>query len=185
MIAEMIEKTKFLLHICCAPCSTHVLNLLMDRHEVVACYYNPNIHPEKEYLLRLGESERYCRERRIPLLHSEYLPETWFQIVSGHEKDREGGERCALCFRMRLDHAARLAAAEGFDIFGTTLTVSPHKDAALINRIGMEAGARHGIGFHQADFKKGDGFGESCRLSREGGLYRQRYCGCMFSMGEG
>lgn len=174
--------TRFLLHICCAPCATHVFNVLAPDYAVTGFFHNPNIHPPREYALRRAAAERHCRESSLPLIVGDYLPRDWFGFVKGLERDAEGGERCVRCFRTRLDATARAAAAGGFSRFGTTLTISPHKDAALINRLGAEAGRRHGVPFHEADFKKGDGYGESCRISRRGGLYRQNYCGCIFSL---
>jgi predicted adenine nucleotide alpha hydrolase (AANH) superfamily ATPase len=176
-----MDKPKLLLHICCAPCSTHVLNLLVSAFDVTGYFYNPNIQPDSEYRRRLMEAERHCRKRNIGLLPSIHHPRSWFSLIKGYEAEPEGGARCAVCFRMRLEETARSAAAHLFDCFATTLTISPHKDAALINRIGAEAGKRYQISFHAADFKKGNGYGESCRLSRTLGLYRQNYCGCVFS----
>ena len=175
------DKLKLLLHLCCAPCSAHVLNLLAETCDVTGYFYNPNIHPESEYRRRLMEAERHCRDKHIRLLPSTYQPRDWLSLTRGYEAEPEGGARCAICFRLRLEETARIAAAHRFDRFGTTLTISPHKDAALINRIGREAGARHHLRFHEADFRKGNGYGESCRLSRALGLYRQHYCGCVFS----
>jgi predicted adenine nucleotide alpha hydrolase (AANH) superfamily ATPase len=176
-----MTRARLLLHICCAPCATHVFNLLAADYAVTGCFFNPNIHPPKEHSLRRAAAQRHCREAAVPLLLPDYRPRAWFRFVEGLEAEPEGGERCARCFLMRLDETARVAAALGFDRFGTTLTISPHKDALLINRIGRESGARHGVAFHEADFKKGNGYGESCRLSRALGLYRQEYCGCIFS----
>ena len=175
------DKPRLLLHICCAPCSTHAINLLSGTYDVTGYFYNPNIHPESEYRRRLTEAERHCSHCNIPLLPSIYQPGGWHTLVKGCETEPEGGARCAICFRLRLEETARTAASHHFDRIATTLTISPHKDAALINRIGMEAGERHHIRFHEADFKKGNGYGESCRLSRALGLYRQSYCGCIFS----
>lgn len=175
---------RFLLHICCAPCSTHVLAALSARYAVTGYFYNPNIHPPGEHALRLSFAELHCRETGIPLVVPAYRPAKWFEAVRGAEKLPEGSERCALCIRLRLDAAARTAAELGFDLFGTTLTVSPHKNASVINQIGEEAGTKHGVPFHAADFKKADGFAASCRISRERGIYRQQYCGCIFSFRE-
>lgn len=181
-----MRRPTLLLHICCAPCSTHVISLLAVRFDLAGLFHNPNIHPGAEYALRRGEAARFCRGRGIPLLCTAYRPGDWFSTVRGREGDPEGGVRCALCIRMRLDETARAAALGGFDCFGTTLTVSPHKDAGLINVIGAEAARRHGVRFLAADFKKGDGYAASCRMSRLHGLYRQRYCGCIYSaMGGG
>lgn len=175
------DKPRLLLHICCAPCSTHVIDLLSKTCDVTGYFYNPNIHPESEYRRRLTEAERHCSRCNIPLIPSVYQPGDWHVLVKGHETAAEGGARCAVCFRLRIEETARAAAAHRFDCIATTLTVSPHKDAALINRIGLEAGEGRRLRFHEADFKKGNGYGESCRLSRALGLYRQNYCGCMFS----
>jgi predicted adenine nucleotide alpha hydrolase (AANH) superfamily ATPase len=176
-----MTKQKLLLHICCAPCSAHVLNVLATTFKVTGLFYNPNIHPGTEYALRHQEAARLCRELRVTLVPSLYRPADWFSRVRGYEREAEGRGRCAICIRMRLEETARAAADGGYECFGTTLTISPHKDAALINRIGVETGARCGVRFHEADFKKGGGYTESCRLSRERRLYRQRYCGCIFS----
>lgn len=177
-----MPETRLLLHICCAPCSTHVFRVLARDYDVTGYFFNPNIHPPGEHARRLAEASRLCREFAIPLAVPEHLPWDWFDFVRGLEREPEGGARCARCFLMRLDATARDAAKRGFECFGTTLTVSPHKNAALVNRLGREAGARWRIGFLAADFKKGDGYGESCRMSRALGLYRQRYCGCIFSV---
>lgn len=174
-------KPKLLLHVCCAPCSTRVIDLLSGAYDVTGYFYNPNVHPESEYLRRLAEAERHCSRCNVPLLPSVYRPGDWHALVKGYETEPEGGARCAVCFRLRLEETARAAGVHRFDCIATTLTVSPHKDAALINRIGIEAGGRRRLCFYEADFKKGNGYGESCRLSRELGLYRQNYCGCAFS----
>jgi epoxyqueuosine reductase len=177
-----MSKPGLLLHVCCAPCATHVFNVLARDYAVTGCFYNPNIHPPKEYAMRLASAEQHCRGSSLPLIVPEYRPRDWFSFVKGLEPEPEGGARCARCIQMRLDETARTAAALGFSRFGTTLTVSPHKNAALVNRLGEESGARHGVRFYTADFKKGDGYGESCRISRALGLYRQRHCGCIFSV---
>lgn len=175
---------KFLLHICCAPCATHVLALLSGGFELAGYFFNPNIHPGKEYALRLAHAVQHLRGSGTPLIKSPYQPREWFAAVRNMEREPEGGTRCASCIRMRLEETARVASSRGFDIFGTTLSISPHKDVRLINRIGEECAARHGIRFHAADFKKSGGYKESCRMSRELGLYRQDYCGCIFSLME-
>lgn len=131
--------------------------------------------------MRLEGARRQLGESGAAVIYSVYDPAGWFASVAGHGNDPEGGERCALCIRMRLEETARLAAAGNFDEFGTTLTISPHKDARLINRLGAEAGEHHGIRFHEADFKKRDGYKKSCEISKRRGLYRQDYCGCIYS----
>ena len=175
-------KPGILLHVCCAPCATYVVEALRPSFGVTGYFYNPNVHPESEYILRKEEAERFTSRAAFPFHTGEYDVERWFDLVKGHEDDPEGGERCAICYRMRLEEAARFAGVHGFECFATTLSVSPHKSAAIINRIGRELGARYGIEFYEADFKKRDGFKISCRISRELGLYRQSYCGCVFSV---
>ncbi|MEJ2744754.1 MAG: epoxyqueuosine reductase QueH [bacterium] len=176
-----MDKPRLLLHICCAPCSTHVINLLSETYDVTGYFYNPNIHPESEYRLRLTELERHCSHCNITLIPSIYQPQDWHAAAAGYEAEPEGGARCVICFRLRLEETARTAAIHQFERIATTLSISPHKDAALINRIGAEAADHRRLQFHKADFKKGNGYGESCRLSRALGFYRQSYCGCIFS----
>ncbi len=179
---KAMKKPGLLLHVCCAPCSTHVIDLLRREHEVEAFYYNPNIHPAGEYEKRLAESKRYCRKIGAAFHLGEHDPEAWLRRVKGHEGDEEGGERCRICYRMRLEETARKARKMGFKFFATTLSISPHKDAKTINELGAEIGEKHGLRFYGADFKKKDGFKRSVELSREHGMRRQSYCGCVFSM---
>ena len=176
-----MAKPSLLLHICCAPCSTHVLNILERDFNVSANFYNPNIHPPTEHNLRQAEARRYCRARNTELIVPAYKPRDWFTIIKGHEKEPERGERCALCFRMRLEETARKAASRRFEYFGTTLSISPHKNANLINSIGKEIGEQPGVRFLEADFKKENGFKISCELSRSQWMYRQEHCGCIYS----
>jgi len=169
---------KLILHVCCAPCATHVVETLNPE---LAYFYNPNIHPEKEYLHRLSEFRRYANGVHLPFIEGDYHPEAWFDLVRGHESDPEGGERCRICFKMRLQSTAEVARKEGCDAFATTLTIGPTKNAEIINRLGHEAAKSKGLIFIPGDFKKNDGFTRSCILSREFNLYRQNYCGCTFS----
>lgn len=175
---------RMLLHICCAPCSTHVIELLRPVYEVTGFFYNPNIQPESQYKLRLDEMVRYARIAGIDLVVGEYDVRRWFSLVKGLEHEPEGGRRCWICYRMRLDRTARYAAGYGFDLITTTLSISPHKDAARINEIGVEVVHRHGVGFLEADFKKKGGFQRSVIMSKRYNLYRQDYCGCIFSQRE-
>ena len=177
-------KPRLLLHICCAPCSTYVVRLLRTSFDVTGCFYNPNIHPEDEYRIRLREMRRYACQIGLDLVELEYDPDHWFEAIQGHEADPEGGVRCILCYRIRLEPVAQLARERGDPLFATTLTVSPHKRASMINPIGHEVGERAGVTFYEVDFKKKDGFKISCQMSREAGLYRQDYCGCIFSRRE-
>ncbi len=176
-----VHGTCVLLHICCGPCAAHVVRALGERYSVTGCFYNPNIFPEEEHRRRLAAAEKVASANSIELIHAPYEQGDWLRAVEGLEDEPEGGRRCARCFHVRLSYVARLAAERGFDRFATTLTVSPHKDAAAVNEAGRAAAAEAGVAFHEADFKKGGGFEESCRLCREMGLHRQDYCGCSFS----
>lgn len=173
------------LHSCCAPCSSYVLEYLSRYFKITVFYYNPNIYPPQEYEERLGEIRRLLEEMPsgypVKFVEGEYRPDEFFEMAKGHEEDEEGGERCALCFRMRLFEAARLAKEGGYDWFTTTLTISPMKDAGRLNRLGEEAGEKYGVHFLNSDFKKKNGYRRSVELSSEYGLYRQNYCGCVYS----
>jgi len=177
-------KPKMLLHACCAPCSSSVVERLQDDYDLTIFYYNPNIHPEKEYRIRRDELVRWCDELNLPLMVSDYDPQSWHDYIAGYEQEPERGERCTLCYQMRLERTARQAVAGGFDVFSTVLSISPHKDALRINRLGNQVAERFGSVFYQADFKKKGGFQRSLELSREWGFYRQNYCGCCYSLAE-
>lgn len=179
-----MSQPRLLLHLCCAPCSTHVVQVLREQFQVTGHFYNPNIHPEAEYRRRLAEMEQYAASIGLPLLVGEYQVDRWFEAAAGLEAEPEGGRRCLVCYRLRLEETAALAQREGFSHFTTTLSISPHKRAEAINAIGQEIEARYGLEFYAADFKKKDGFARSLNLSREAGLYRQDYCGCEFSLRE-
>jgi len=183
---EMMEKTlaglgetrpRLLLHACCAPCASWPLEALSDRLDITVYYYNPNIMPREEYEKRLDQFEKLqCYPFRF--VAEEWDNETYLAAVRGREGDREGGARCSVCFRLRLERAARRAKAEGFDFFATTLTVSPHKNAEIINAIGAELGETWGINWLYSDFKKREGYKRSIQICRERDIYRQDYCGC-------
>lgn len=179
----MDSKPSLLLQACCAPCAAWPYQQLQPAYRVTVLFYNPNIHPASEYDARLREIEAWSRRRDFPLLTGPCDDARWFELTRGLETEPEGGERCRVCFRMRLEYTARLAAEKGFDMFTTALSVSPHKNAGVINSIGRDIAARGGPGFLEADFKKKDGFKISCRISREEGFYRQNYCGCVYSRG--
>lgn len=174
-----------LLHSCCAPCSSYVLETLSSRFEITVFYYNPNIYPEEEYWKRVEEQKELIR--KMPLLHpvhfleGKYEKERFYEMAKGLEHVPEGGERCFRCYRMRLEEAAKAAADGGFDHFTTTLSISPLKNAQKLNEIGMELEEIYGVPYLLSDFKKKDGYKRSTELSREYGLYRQDYCGCVFS----
>lgn len=187
--AQKEEKLPTLfLHSCCAPCSSYVLEYLSRYFSITVFYYNPNISPLEEYKERTEEVERLIAElpaeHPIRFVQGEYHPEEFYEAVKGHEKDPEGGERCSICFRMRLEESARLAKEGGYDWFTTTLTISPLKDAARLNTIGEEMGAKYGVSFLNSDFKKKNGYKRSTELSAQYHLYRQNYCGCVFSKRE-
>ncbi len=174
-----------LLHVCCAPCCTYPVKALQDGFEVELFFYNPNIHPEEEYRARLKEAGRYAEKTGLKFHEAPYETEAWFRATSGLEDKPEGGDRCEICYRMRLGKTARFAATNGFRYFTTTLTISPHKDAAKISKIGRLIADMYSIDFYAADFKKNDGFKKSTQMSKEAGLYRQNYCGCIYSRKKG
>ncbi len=174
-----------LLHACCAPCSSYVLEYLSRYFAISILYYNPNISPKAEYDKRKAELERLLSQmplaRPVALLPCEYDGQAFQKIACGLEDAPEGGERCVKCFRLRLRAAAEEAKRRGFDYFTTTLSISPLKNAALLNRIGEEVGEELGVRHLPADFKKKDGYKRSLELSQEYALYRQDYCGCVYS----
>ncbi|MBN1155916.1 epoxyqueuosine reductase QueH [candidate division KSB1 bacterium] len=175
------RREKLLFHICCAPDATVVAERLEPDYDITGYFYNPNIHPQSEYTLRVNEMEELAREIGLKLIVGPYDADRWFDLVKGMEDEPEGGARCEVCFRMRLESTARLAQEQGFDFFTTVLTVSPHKNADLINAIGSEMSAKYAVQFLSANFKKKDGFKRSIELSKIYGLYRQNYCGCIYS----
>lgn len=180
-ISRMDARRKLALHSCCAPCSSYVLEFLSEYFDVTVFFYNPNIHPQSEYEHRLSEQRRLCGLLNIPLVECVYDTQSFFDSVRGLEQEPEGGARCRKCFELRLDNTARLAKAAGFELFTATLTVSPHKNAGVINDAGLAAARRHKIEWLPCDFKKRGGYQRSIELSRQYELYRQHYCGCTFS----
>ena len=181
-------KKKILLHSCCAPCSTAVIEKLSSEFDITILYYNPNIYPEEEYIKRKNEELKYIEifnsknEEKIKFLDCDYESEKFYEKTKGFENEREGGARCALCFRLRLEKTANLAKSNSFDIFGTTLTVSPHKNAEIINAIGLELEREYEIRYLVSNFKKQNGYKRSVELAKENNLYRQNYCGCEFAL---
>lgn len=173
-----------LVHACCASCSSYVLEYLSRRYDVTALYFNPNIQPESEYLLRLGEMKEVCASLDIPMIEGAYTPELWNEAIFEHRDLPEKSERCWTCYRFRFEETARIAAREGFSLFTSTLSVSPHKIHAKIIEEGHRAAAAHGLDFLDEDFKKKDGFRISVKKSTELGLTRQDYCGCLYSLEE-
>lgn len=179
-------RPRLLLQCCCAPCSSSVLAVLTPFFDVTVYFYNPNIHPQAEYEKRLAQLPKLLAgaayRNDIKVLDAPYIPADFFAAVQGLEDEPEGGARCTECFRLRLSETAKQAKAHGFDYFTTTLTVSPHKNAAVLNEIGLALGAEYGVRFLPSDFKKKEGYKESIRLSKAYDLYRQDYCGCVYSM---
>ncbi len=176
-------KPRLLLHACCGPCSSAVLELLAEVFELHIYYYNPNIWPPEEYHRREAELEKFIAETHfgITVAEAEYQPSDYYAAVAGLEQEPERGNRCTVCYQMRMERAAAYAKKQGFDYFTTTLSISPHKDAARINTIGEALAEKYGIPHLTSDFKKHGGFARSLELSAEHGLYRQDYCGCEFS----
>ena len=185
-LEETGQRPRLLLHSCCGPCSSYVLDYLAQWFDITVLYYNPCIDPEEEYELRKDVQKGLIDRMNAHGQNIRYLDEPYDHLsfldkVAGHEEDREGGARCAICFDQRLRKAAETAKTGGYDWFCTTLTVSPHKNAEVLNRIGQELAADIGVPFLPSDFKKRDGYKKSIELSREYCLYRQNYCGCEFS----
>jgi len=172
---------RMLLHICCAPCSTSVIERLKEEYEVTLFFYNPNIEPLEEYGERLEEAKRFASETGTKLIVGGYDNAAWREAIKGYEAEPERGKRCDICFDIRFKKTAEYAASNGFDIFTTTLSVSSHKDHLVINGIGSRLAEETGVKFYQANFKKGDGFKRSLELSKVHHLKRQNYCGCLFS----
>ena len=186
--AEKGEKPSLLLHVCCAPCSSYVLEYLNKRFSITLYYYNPNISPETEYDFRLVELKRLLAEmpleNAVQIISEGYAPEEFFKISKGLEKLPEGGERCKKCYLLRLEQTAKLAKEKRFDFFTTTLSISPYKNAVWLNEIGEELSKKYDTSYLFSDFKKKNGYKRSIELSSVYGLYRQDYCGCIYSKAE-
>ncbi len=179
------QRPGLLLHSCCAPCSSYVLEYLSKYFEITVLFYNPNIYPEHEYQMRAAEEERLIGEmpfcHPVRLIKGTYEPERFYELARGLEKEPEGGARCEKCYELRLREAAKAAKEGGLDYFTTTLTISPLKPASKLNEIGERIGQEEGVLYLSSDFKKRNGYKRSLELSAEYGLYRQNYCGCVYS----
>ena len=177
------KKPKLLLHVCCAPCSSHCISVLVPYFDVTVFYYNPNISPVEEYTRRLNEEKRFLSLAYpdIKIVDAEYDNQNFEYMAKGLEDLKEGGERCKRCYRMRLQKTGEYAKAHDFDYFTTTLTVSPYKHSDTLNEIGEEVANQCGVKYLFSDFKKQNGYQHSIELSKEYNLYRQDYCGCRFS----
>ncbi len=171
-------KPALLLHSCCAVCASSVIETLVKDFDLTLFYYNPNIMPKEEYLHRLSEQKRYCKEVGVRIIEGEYENQVFLDFVKGLENEPEGGARCRKCFELRLDRTAQLAKAGSFSYFCTTLSVSPHKNADVINEVGESIGRKYNIKFLPSDFKKHNGFKRSNELAAQYNIYRQNYCGC-------
>ena len=188
-VEKKVEKPGLLLHSCCGTCSSSVIERLAGEFNITVFFYNPCITDEEEYKRRRDAQiqfiENFNSDRidleNIAFIEGPYEPGAFFEMTRGHEGDPEGGSRCGLCFRQRLEKTAQTAGFAGCDCFGTTLTVSPHKNYEIISGIGRELALKYGLSFLDRDFKKQDGFRRSIELSKKYGLYRQNYCGCSFS----
>ena len=178
-------KPRLLLHSCCAPCSSYVLEYLSRYFDITVFYFNPNISPKDEYIKRVDEVKRLIKEMPacadVKFIEGRYEPSEFYDAVKGLEDAPEGGERCLKCFELRLNEAAKTAAETGAEYVCTTLTISPLKSAENLNRIGEETAARYGVKWLPSDFKKKNGYKRSIELSNEYNLFRQNYCGCVFS----
>ncbi len=185
IIENLQNAPKLLLHSCCAPCSSHCIEYLSQYFNITVLYYNPNIYPEAEYEKRKAEQKRLISEMDtkypVKMLDCDFESVKFYSAVKGLENCREGGERCFICYRLRLEKTAIEAKNNGFDYFTTTLTISPLKNAQKINEIGEELAEKYCVKFLPSDFKKREGYKRSIELSKVYNLYRQNYCGCVFS----
>ena len=179
---------RLLLHSCCAPCSSYVLEYLTEYYDITVYYYNPNISPMGEYEKRIAEQKRLISEMKfknsVSFIEGTYNHDEFISLTRGLENLPEGGERCSLCYEMRLEAAAQKAAEINADYFTTTLSVSPYKNTAKLNTIGLKLAMEYGVPYLVSDFKKNNGYKRSIELSTEYGLYRQNFCGCIFSKKE-
>ena len=176
---------RLLLHSCCAPCSSNCIAVLSKYFMVTVFYYNPNISSDEEYKKRVAEQIRFIKEfdtpNKVEFIEGDYEPDVFFKEVKGLEKEPEGGKRCFKCYELRLRKTAELAKAEAYDYFTTTLTISPLKNSVKLNETGLKLQEEYGVNYLLSDFKKQEGYKRSIELSKEYGLYRQNYCGCVYS----
>lgn len=180
-IDKLSGKKRLLMHSCCGPCSSACIERLKDYFDITIVYYNPNIEPKDEYLHRRCEQERLLREWNIDYLECDYDNEEFRNKTEYLAGEIEGGKRCSVCFGIRLKYTALKAKELGYDYFATTLTVSPHKNSQVINKIGEKIGEHVGVKYLYADFKKREGYKRSIELASKYDLYRQNYCGCLYS----
>lgn len=180
------RKPRLLLHSCCGPCSTYVLEYLSNYFNITVFYYNPNIYPPEEFTMRSEEQQKLIDKMKLPIgfIEGIYDDKRFYEAIKGLEHLGEGSQRCLECFRLRFEETALKAQKEGFEYFTTTLSISPHKNSQVLNELGAEIAEKHGIKYLFSDFKKKNGYKRSCELSEEYGIYRQNYCGCVFSKKE-
>jgi predicted adenine nucleotide alpha hydrolase (AANH) superfamily ATPase len=182
---QQVKVPTLLIHSCCAPCSSYVLEYLSSYFHITVLYYNPNIFPPEEYSSRVAEQKRLIEllpaKHPIQLTEGRYQPEEFYTVTKGFEREKEGEERCFRCYRLRLKETATYAKEANFDYFTTTLSISPLKKAAKLNEIGEELAREYGVSYLLSDFKKREGYKRSIQLSKEYDLYRQNYCGCVYS----
>lgn len=183
-LKKLNTRPKLLLHTCCAPCSTHTIDVLKDYFDITIFYSNSNIYPESEFEKRLNEQIEYAKKFNISVIEDAYDAKEYYETIKGHELDGEKSERCYLCYKMRLMHTALKARELGFDYFTTSLSISPYKVTRWINEIGYNLESEYQVKYLYSDFKKEEGYKESIRLSLENNMYRQDYCGCVFSQNE-
>lgn len=186
IIKGLTFKPRLLLHSCCGPCSSYCIEALIKYFDITVLWHNPNIQPKSEYDLRLTNQIKLIKEfekqGKLTLIEIPYDEQEFFSNIKGLEQEKEGGKRCTECFKLRLTQSAKIAKEQNFDYFTTTLTVSPHKNAPLINEIGFNLAEKYGVKFLPSDFKKKNGYKRSIELSKQFDLYRQNYCGCVFSI---
>lgn len=182
IIDKLDYKPKLLLHSCCAPCSSYVITYLYDYFDITILYYNPNIYPYEEYKKRKDEQIRLISNfKGVKIIDCDYDNDIYNEVIKGLENEPERGSRCTKCFYLRLDKTGEIAKKNNFEYFGTTLTVSPYKNAKLLNEIGEDISKKYDIKWLYSDFKKNDGYKKSIELSKKYDLYRQDYCGCIYS----
>lgn len=182
IIDKLDYKPKLLLHSCCAPCSSYVITYLYDYFDITILYYNPNIHPYEEYKKRKDEQIRLISNfNGVKIIDCDYDNDIYNEVIKGLENEPERGSRCTKCFYLRLNKTGEIAKKNDFEYFGTTLTVSPYKNAKLLNEIGEDISKKYDIKWLYSDFKKNDGYKKSIELSKKYDLYRQDYCGCIYS----
>ena len=188
ILKDLNGTPKLLLHTCCAPCSSYCIEYLSNYFDITVLYYNPNISPQEEYEKRKQEQIRFLKEypskNKLDIMDIDYDYNEFLDIAEGLEQEPEGGKRCHKCYRLRLEKTAIMAKENHFDYFGTTLTVSPYKNSQLLNQIGSELESKYQIAYLYSDFKKKEGYKRSIELSKQYHLYRQDYCGCIYSKKE-